>query len=324
MKGSLFFVLFLLISFTLLKCRTTNLIKTSSLGSVIHPIDNQFDSLKVALGEKLFFDFRLSSNDSVSCASCHKPGLAFTDGKMVSDGVYGRKTDRNSPSILNSAFLTSVMFDGELKTLEMQAIVPIQEHSEMDMKMGDLIKKLRNIPEYQAAAQKIFKRDFDAWVLSRSIAAYERTLISDDSDFDLFYYQKKKHKLNASEKRGWKLFSEKLYCTKCHTLPYFTTFKVENNGYTTLDSKDLGRFRIHGDSADIGKFKVPSLRNVDLTAPYMHDGKFESLEDVINFYSKGGRKVYNQSNVIQPFNLTKNEKQDLIHFLESLTGNYYK
>lgn len=324
MKNSFYFLLLLGLSFFIVKCKSVSTIETSPLGKVTYPADNEFDSLKVALGEKLFFDFRLSSDENVSCASCHKPGLAFTDGKAVSDGVEGRKTARNSPSILNSAFLTSLMYDGELKNLEMQAIVPIQDHNEMDMDMKTLIEKLRKVPEYQEAAQKIFKRDFDPYVLSRSISAYERTLISDDSDFDLFYYKNKKRKLNKSEQRGFQIFSQKLYCTQCHSLPYFTTFKVENNGYTTLDSEDLGRFRIHGDSNDIGKFKVPSLRNVDITGPYMHDGKFETLEEVVDFYAKGGRKVYNQSKIIQPFTLNSQEKEDLINFLISLTGNYYK
>ncbi|MCE3294681.1 MAG: Cytochrome-c peroxidase [Crocinitomicaceae bacterium] len=320
------FPLFVLVvsALVLVKCKSWDWGESSPLGKVVHPNDNQDDTAKVALGESLFFDTRLSLDETVSCASCHKPGLAFTDGKAVSDGILGRKTARNSPSILNAAYLTSVMYDGELKNLEMQAIVPIQDHNEMGMEMGALIERLRKVPEYQEAARRIFKRDFDPWVLSRSIAAYERTLISDDSDFDLFYYGKKTHKLSKKQQRGWKLFSEKLKCTQCHALPYFTNFKVENNGYTPADAEDKGRFRIHGDSSDIGKFKVPSLRNVDYTGPYMHDGKFETLEEVIDFYAAGGRNVLNQSPLIKPFKITQKEKEELVSFLESLTGNWYK
>ena len=324
MKHLFFLVLFVVSAVLLVKCKSFDWGEDSPLGKVVHPNDNQGDSLKIDLGESLFFDPRLSLDETVSCASCHKPGLAFTDGKAVSDGILGRKTARNSPSILNSAFLTSIMFDGELKTLEMQAIVPIQDHNEMGMEMGALIERLRKVPEYQEAARKIFKRDFDPWVLSRSLAAYERTLISDDSDFDLFYYGAKKHKLSKKEQRGWKLFSEKLHCIQCHSLPYFTNFKVENNGYTPADAEDKGRFRIHGDSSDIGKFQVPSRRNVDYTAPYMHDGKLETLEEVIDFYAAGGRNVLNQNTLIKPFSLTKSEKEELISFLESLTGARYK
>ncbi len=316
-KYHLFFT-FLLISFLFFKCKSSQNTLTSAFDKVNYPIDNQFNEDKIELGEKLFFDKRLSLDETVSCATCHKPGLAFTDGLALSDGVLGRKTTRNSPSILNAAFLPKVMFDGEVATLEMQAIVPIQEHTEMAMKMKDLIEKLRKIPEYQDAAKKIFNRDFDPFVLTRSIAAYERTLISDNSNFDKYFYQKRKFALSKNAKAGFKLFSEKLYCTKCHSLPYFTTFKVENNGYTELNSGDLGRFRIHSDSNDIGKFKVPSLRNVSVTAPYMHDGKLETLSEVIDFYANGGRNVYNQSEIIQKFTLTKKEKSQLIEFLENL------
>ncbi|MGV3629708.1 MAG: cytochrome-c peroxidase [Bacteroidota bacterium] len=324
MKSLLPLLLLVVSTVILVKCKSWDWGESSPLGQIVHPNDNQLDSLKIALGESLFFDTRLSLDESVSCASCHKPGLAFADGKTVSDGILGRKTARNSPSILNAAFLTSVMYDGELKTLEMQAIVPIQDHNEMGMEMGALIERLRKVPEYREMARKAFNRDFDPWVLSRSIAAYERTLISDDSDFDLFYYGKKTHKLSKKQQRGWKLFSEKLHCIQCHSLPYFTSHKVENNGYTLADAEDKGRFRIHGDSSDIGKFKVPSLRNVDYTAPYMHDGKFETLEEVIDFYAAGGRHVPNQNPLIRPFTLTENEKEELLAFLESLTGQRYK
>lgn len=313
-----------LLSLFLFECKSLQTERVSPLGKVSHPEDNPYDSLKADLGESLFFDTRLSLDETVSCATCHKPGMAFTDGKALSDGVLGRKTFRNSPSILNAAYLTSLMYDGELKNLEMQAIVPIQDHNEMGMEMGALIVKLRKIPEYQQAAQRIFKRDFDPWVLSRSIAAYERTLISDDSDFDQFYYGKKAHKLSKKEQRGWQLFSEKLHCIQCHQLPYFTTFKVANNGYTPADAEDKGRYRIHGDSNDIGMFKVPSLRNVDVTSPYMHDGKFETLEEVVEFYNSGGRNVLNQNVLIKPLNLTKSEKEALVSFLRTLTGSRYK
>lgn len=317
MKNGIFTLVFFSLICLLFHCKSLPESTLSPLGNVKHPEDNLADSLKIELGKKLFFDKRLSLDETVSCATCHVPELAFTDGKQVSDGVLGRKTDRNSPSILNAGFLPKVMFDGELTTLEMQVIVPIQEHSEMGMKMGELIKKLKNIPEYQQAAQEIYKRDFDPWVLTRSIAAFERTLISDNSDFDKFMYQNEK--ASKDLKAGWKLFSEKLYCTKCHPAPYFTTFKVDNNGYTTLNNKDLGRFRIHGDSNDIGKFKVPSLRNVSITAPYMHDGKLNTLDEVIDHYATGGKNVINQSQIVQGFELTNLERKQLKLFLNSLT-----
>jgi cytochrome c peroxidase len=283
------------------------------------PVDNPLSPEKIALGKKLFFDKRLSLDETVSCASCHVPELAFTDGLQKAKGVFGRTTDRNSPSILNALYLPKVMFDGEISTLEMQVIVPIQEHTEMGMVMKDLIQKLRAIPEYQQEAKLIFQRDFDPWVLTRSISAYERSLISLDSPFDRYYYHKQKSAITNDAKSGWKLFSEKLHCTKCHNLPLFTTHQVTSNGLVSEKDEDKGRFRIHVDTADIGKFKIPSLRNISLTAPYMHDGRFRTMDEVLVHYMKGGNKTINQDSIIQPFNLNHQQIKQLKAFFESLT-----
>lgn len=291
--------------------------------TVSHPTDNPTSEAKVALGRKLFFDTRLSKGDAIACVSCHRPDFAFTDRIPLSQGVEGRQTERNSPSLLNAGYLPTVMYDAHIETLEKQVIVPIQEHVEMDMDMRELLTKLRNIPEYQRAAREIFDRDFDAWVLTRSISAFERSLVSLDSKFDKFYYQNDKLALNDSQKRGWKLFSEKLYCTECHSPPMFTNYEAINNGLYADYGEDKGRFRIHYDSTDIGKFKVPSLRNVDLTYPYMHDGSMKSLEDVISHYSRGGNTHVNKDGRIVPFSITKQEQTDLIHFFEALTDTSY-
>jgi cytochrome c peroxidase len=288
------------------------------LGEVLQSEDNLFSQEKADLGELLFFDKRLSKDESVSCATCHKPGLAFSDGEETSTGAFGRKTERNSPSILNAGYLPKLMFDGELSTLEMQAIVPIQEHVEMNMDMKELIYKLRLFPEYQDAAKKLFGRDFDPYVLTRSLGAYQRTLISNNSPFDQFYYQGKKRAISVSAKKGFELFSEKLKCTNCHALPHFTTFKVENNGFTPYSDKDQGRFRINYDSLDYGKFKVPSLRNVSVTGPYMHNGKIATLGEIITIYSKGGKESFNKSKFIKAFAISETEKENLIEFLHSL------
>lgn len=291
---------------------------------IIEPIDNVSSPQKIELGKKLFFDKRLSVNESVSCATCHEPRFAFTDRKKVSEGVFGRKTDRNSPSLLNASYLPTVMFDGHLETLEKQVIVPIQEHVEMGMEMLTLIKKLRAIDEYQIAAKSIFNRDFDPFVLTRSIACFERSLMSMNSRFDQFL-NGKKNVLNKDEKAGWKLFSNKLNCIKCHPSPFFTTYKVENNGlyedYLLLNDK--GRFRIHNDSNEIGFFKIPSLRNIELTFPYMHDGSLTTLDEVFEHYMKGGNKNKLQNKVIQPFTLSKKEKIQIKAFLYSLTDTSY-
>ena len=290
---------------------------------VVHPDFNPSSEAKVELGRKLFFDKRLSKDNSVSCATCHLPEYAFTDRLEVSRGVEGRRTERNSPSILNAGYLKTVMFDAHLPTLEQQVIVPIQEHVEMDMHMLDLLKKLQEVEEYALAAKEIFDRDFDAWVLTRSIAAFERSLISDNSNFDKFYYQKDKNAISESAKRGWKLFSEELYCTKCHPAPHFTNFKAEDNGLYAEYGEDKGRFRIHHDTADIGMFKVPSLRNIELTFPYMHDGSLKTLSEIIDHYSEGGKGHFNQSQEIVAFEIDNNQKEDLINFLNSLTDTSY-
>ena len=292
------------------------------MGEVVAPSENPTTDDKIELGRKLFFDKRLSSDETVSCSSCHLPKFAFSDQKTFSDGVNGNKTQRNAPSILNAGYLPTVMYDAYIKTLELQVIVPIQEHVEMNMKMLDLLKKLRNVSEYQESAKRIYNRDFDAYVLTRSIAAFERSLISQNSRFDQYIAGNKKA-MSKDERAGWKLFSEDLYCTKCHPAPNFTTYLPENNGLYLDYSADLGRFRIFNDSNDIGKFKVPSLRNVELTFPYMHDGSMKSIENVIQHYQSGGKNHINKNKIIQKFNLSSNQINQLKLFLFTLTDTSY-
>lgn len=282
------------------------------------PTDNPMDSAKIALGKALFFDTRLSKDNTINCASCHKPGLAFTDGKKKSTGINGQKTERNSPSLLNAAFLPTVMFDAHLKTLELQVLVPLQEPSEMGHNMRKLTPLLRKDSVYQKAAQDIYGRDFDAWVLTRSIAAFERSLISMSSPYDHFI-KGDASALSKKEQAGFKLFSEKLYCTECHAPPYFTNHEARNNGLYLDYGSDKGRFRINQDSSDIGHFKVPSLRNIEHTAPYMHDGSFGSIEEVIDHYARGGAGHRLQDPIIQPFTLSEKERDALISFLYALT-----
>jgi cytochrome c peroxidase len=317
----MFFALGSLLILSNSKCENTTYDPNLAI-FVPSPTDNPTTLEKVALGKKLFFDKRLSLDGTVSCASCHDPHKAFTDQLATSVGIKGQRTERNAPSILNSGFLKTVMFDAHLKTLELQVIVPLQEPTEMGHNMKKLIPQLRVIPEYQAAAQKIFQRDFDAFVLTRSIGAFERSLVSMNSRFDQFQAGNKKA-LTKDEQAGWKLFSEKLYCIQCHPSPYFTTFEAANNGLYLDYGKDKGRFRINLDSADIGKFKIPSLRNIELTFPYMHDGTLESLDKTIEHYSKGGKKHPLQDKRIVPFELTIKERKQLTLFLKSLTDTSY-
>ena len=292
------------------------------MGLMPIPKDNPISEEKVQLGRALFFDKRLSRTNNVSCATCHVPKFAFADRVPISEGVNGGKTMRNTPSLLNVGYQPTYMFDAHIPSLEQQVIVPIQEHQEMDMKMGELIEKLRSIPSYRDQAKKIFGRDFDAYVLTRSISAFERTLISQNSRFDQ-YMKGDKKALSSEEIKGYKLFSQKLYCTTCHSYPNFTSHKAENNGLYADYNEDKGRFRIHNDSSDIGKFKVPSLRNIELSFPYMHDGSFWTLDEVLDHYASGGKNPLNQHYVIKPFNLSETEKKQLISFLKSLTDTSY-
>jgi cytochrome c peroxidase len=276
----------------------------------------------VALGKKLFFDKRLSINNSISCASCHQVAFAFTDRKKLSQGVYGRSAFRNAPSLLNVSYAPTLMYDGQVPTLEMQAIVPLKDHREMGNDLPKLIKKLARIPFYANAAKEVYHRSFDAWVLTRSLSAFERSLFSTKSKYDR-YMAGDKDALSTSAKRGLKLFSKDFACVACHPAPLFTTFETANNGLYKIYGKDKGRYRVTSNKKDIGKFKIPSLRNVELTFPYMHDGSLQTLETVLSHYSQGGKKGENQDKKIHAFRLTNQNKTDLISFLCSLTDTSY-
>lgn len=314
--------LLLICGFVALRCGQTQDLNATVL--VPAPSDNPQNAEKIALGRKLFFDKRLSLDGSISCASCHDPQKAFSDQRSKSIGINGQLSERNAPSILNAAFLKTAMFDAHLATLELQAIVPIQEPVEMGHNMKILIKQLRQIPEYQAAAQAIFGRDFDAWVLTRSLAAFERSLLSMNAPFDQYMAGDKKA-MSKDQLAGWRIFSDELYCTKCHPAPYFTTYEAANNGlYTSYEGKtDQGRFRIHHDSSDIGKFKIPSLRNLPLTYPYMHDGSINSMEAALEHYQKGGAGHPLQDPRILSFELSTKEKAQLLAFFNALVDTSY-
>ena len=269
------------------------------------------------LGEALFFDPRLSSDNTISCSTCHVPEKAFTDGREVAVGVGGKKGMRNAPTLINVKNMHAFMFDSKVPSLEMQAIVPIQDTNEMNIPMSELIKKLAAIDIYMSAAQKIYNREFDAYVLSRSLSAYERTIVSTGSRFD-DYLNGDEQAISESARRGWKLFSEELYCIECHRLPDFSTHESKNNGYIGDTLLDYGRYRATGIESDKNKFKVPGLRNIALTGPYMHNGKLKSLSEVLKHYSSGVKHNQVDKRIVD-FPLTPQKELDLIHFLESLT-----
>ena len=286
---------------------------------ITFPEDNAPSALRIQLGRRLFFDTRLSSNNKTSCASCHVASMAFTDGVEKSLGAHGKKGRRNAPTLANLAWMPYFMAEGGVPTLEVQILGPIQDSMEMAFPLPKAAEILRADIRLNNLSKVAYGRDLDEYVITRAIACYERSFISADSRFDRFYYLKNQNELNESEKRGMQIFfSEKANCSTCHKPPLFTDYKFYNVGLYE-HYEDNGKERVTYQSEDIGKFKTPTLRNIELTAPYMHDGSLNTLSDVIELYNKGGVKHPNQSNLIVPQNWTAEEKRDLESFLKTLT-----
>ncbi len=287
------------------------------------PADNLLTKSRIALGRKLFYDPALSADSTRACSSCHAAYLAFSDSTAVSLGIKNRTGTRNTPTLANVAYQENLLREGGVPTLEMQILVPIQEHNEFDFNILLVSERLQKIPEYIAMSEKAYGRAPDAFVITRSIAAFERTLLSGDSPYDQFAFQGKNMALSESEKRGLALFeSERLNCSKCHEGFLFTNQDFTNNGLYEVYS-DSGRIRLTGLESDRDVFKVPSLRNIALTAPYMHDGSLPSLETVIDHYQTGGKPHPNKSLLLKSFSLTAQERADLLGFLRSLTDQKF-
>jgi len=287
------------------------------------PKDNLLTTARVELGRRLFYDPALSRDSTRSCGSCHFPHLAFSDSAAVSLGVEYRPGTRNAPSLANVVYQKKLLREANLPTLEMQILVPIQEHNEFDFNILEIAERLKRMPQYVAAAQGAYGREPDPFVVTRAIAAFERTLLSGDSPFDQWHFQGKNAALSAAAKRGFDLFqSEELNCSKCHEGFLFTNQKLANNGLYEV-YPDSGRMRLTGLESDRAMFKIPSLRNVALTAPYMHDGSLPTLEAVIDHYQTGGKQHPNKSLLLRAFSLTAGERTDLLAFLQSLTDENF-
>lgn len=283
------------------------------------PSENALTEKRVELGKMLFFDPALSVDSTVSCASCHLQHFAFTDQKKLSMGVQGRLGIRNAPSLGNIAYHPYQFRDGGVPTLEQQVLAPINDKNEMNFSVPEVVERMLSNEEYVQLSRVAYNREPDAFVLTRALAAYQRTLITGNSRFDKFYFQNDSNALNDSEKRGWQLFSSgRVNCSACHSGFDFTDYSFRNIGLYEMYA-DTGRKRITLIDEDYGKFKVPSLRNVELTAPYMHDGSMATLEEVIEHFNSGGKNNQYKDALVQPLNLTSDEKQDLLNFLSSLT-----
>lgn len=286
------------------------------------PEDNILTEARVELGKKLFFDPILSKDYSISCASCHHPEKAFSDTVSLSKGVENRKGLRNSPSLANIAYNDFFFKDGGVPTMELQVVAPIQDHNEMDINILDVTERLKRIDDYVRLSKLAYDKEPGPFVITRAISAYERTLISGNSDFDKFN-NGNTLALTASEKRGLALFSSnKTNCSSCHSGFNFTNNTFHDVGLYQNYS-DSGRMRVTLLETDRNKFAVPSLRNVEVTSPYMHDGSLESLEKVVDFFDSGGHISLNKSNLVKPLNLTHTEKTDLVNFLKSLTDEEF-
>jgi cytochrome c peroxidase len=284
---------------------------------------------EIALGSLLFADPILSKDRKVSCASCHLSAYAFADTSAVSTGVNGQKGKRNTPTAMNLRFNTSFFWDGRAKNLEEQALEPIKNPDEMNLPVDEAVKRLKQSKKYTLYFRKIFNSEPTAAYLAKSIAAFERTLETSDSPFDNWKFYDDSNAVSDAVKRGFVVFNEKGKCVKCHFGADFTTREFRNIGlFDGRKFNDSGRSAITAKEADIGKFKTPSLRNIAITAPYMHNGMFKTLGDVIDFYNDTDKAIpqpINKDSILaRPLGLTLPEKKDLEAFLLSLTDKRFR
>ena len=290
------------------------------------PAGQELTTDRVELGRMLFYDPILSRDSNVSCASCHMQGLAFTDARRISPGIEGRLGTRNTPTLVNLAYQPYFFGEGGSPTLELQVVGPIENEHEMDLPIAAAAQRVGQVERYRALAERAYpqRREVDPYVITRALGAFQRILISGHSPYDRYRYQNQADALSPAQQRGRELFfSDRASCGSCHHGLNLTDYQFYNVGLTAGEPADLGRFRVTNDSADIGAFKTPSLRNVALTAPYMHDGSLPHLRAVIDHFDQGGHGHPLQPNSIRPLGLSNQEKADLLAFLESLTDREF-
>ncbi|WP_260703963.1 cytochrome-c peroxidase [Edaphobacter flagellatus] len=300
------------------------------LPPVPFPLDNPPTAATINLGRHLFYEKRLSKDNSVSCATCHDPALDFTDGRSIAQGVDAALGTRNTPTALNSVYQPFQFWDGRVASLEAQSSIPMTNPAEMDQSHKVTVSKLSKNTAYQRMfAEAYGSSDITIARIQKALASFERTLLSGDSAFDHYQYQGDTHALTPSQMRGLSLFIDpnKGNCAACHTIgpqsSLFTDGKFHNIGVGVEDDgnlKDLGRYLQTKIDSDRGAFKTPTLRNVANTAPYMHDGSLQTLQQVVDFYAGGGNSNPYLDKEIKVIKLSGQERADLVEFLKSLTG----
>jgi len=291
--------------------------------SVMIPKDNPLTTAKVNLGKLLFFDNRLSKNNTIACASCHVPSLAFTDGQPVSAGIHRQQGTRSAPASFNRLFSSAQFWDGRAATLEDQSVGPFVNPVEHGFANHDeLIAKIQTISGYAPLFKGAFGSDtITVGMVGKAIASFQRTVLSGNSPFDRFTIEGNTEAISRKAQQGRALFFAKARCLQCHFGSNFTDEQFHNLGIDwDTDRVDLGRFKVTNDPKDIGAFKTPTLREISRTAPYMHDGRFARLEDVVEFYDQGGIPNPHKDFLILPLQLTKQEKFNLVEFLRTLSG----
>ena len=291
------------------------------------PKDNPLTKAKVELGKQLYFDTRLSEDMTISCASCHDPQHGWSNNDRFATGVGGQIGGRSAPTIINSAYLNAgsprfnkvpQFWDGRSEDLEGQALGPIQNPIEMNMKMDAVVDRLKKLDGYEKQFQEVFGTGVTEEGIAKAIAAFERTILSGGAPIDKFLAGDE-DALSESARRGWEVFNSgnKGNCTACHKYPNFADGGFHNIGVgMDSDKPDLGRYEVTKLSGDKGRFKTPTLREIHRTAPYMHDGSQATLEDVVEFYVKGGIKNPQLDEEMRPLKLTDQEKKDLVTFMK--------
>jgi cytochrome c peroxidase len=284
------------------------------------PKDNPLTDAKIQLGRRLFFDPILSADGTISCASCHDPEHGLASRDRLAKGFRGQETHRNPPSLWNRAYGTAFFWDGREATLEAQALRPIESPTEMGGTIEAAVNRLQKHKEYPALFREAFRDGVSADNLAKSLASFERVLLSGNSRVDRFRAGEVRV-LSEAERHGLWLYESRGGCWRCHSGPNFSDESFHNTGVSWNQPPiDLGRFTITNKEADRGRFKTPTLRNAALTAPYMHDGSLATLEEVVDFYNRGGGKNPNLDESVVPLGLSPEEKKDLVAFLKALSG----